>query len=183
MLLAAPGASAVDSERATRVREIRDELLRADAAAAEQRIEDASALYSRARAGAIELSESNLLLARALDGLGDVERCGGRFDEATEYYDRSAAMFASLLGERQPRLATTLHNLGLTQLALGRVADGRRSLEHALEIYESTLGPESPQANNTRRALSNAVTAAASARGCPRNARPGPARGPDPGSR
>jgi hypothetical protein len=62
-------------------------------------------------------------------------------------------MWVKLLGENQPRLATTLHNLGTVYIESGRPADAEPHLSRALAIWESTLGPDSPEAANTRRAL------------------------------
>ena len=176
--LTTAGVATAESAHAEVVREIRQVLYRAAAAAAEQRTADAAAFYEQARQRAAALSESNLLLARALDGLADAHRCEGRFEEALELYEESAPMLESLLGSSQPRLATTLHNQGLTYLALGRTDQARDALDRALSIFVATFGDESSLAVNTRRALRDAPTAAASARGCPRRARPAPARDP-----
>jgi tetratricopeptide (TPR) repeat protein len=113
----------------------------------------AAVLYRRAGEEASGLGGANLPLARALDGLADVHRLAGRPADAAELYVRSAAMWETLLGGRQPRLAITLHNLGIVYLAQERGDLAAPHLHRALEIWEATLGPASAQAQETGRAL------------------------------
>ena len=70
---------------------------------------------------------------------------------AAELYLRSIELWEGLLGPRQPRLATSLHNLGAVYLALDRPDLARLHWRRALDIWEATLGPDSPEALNTRR--------------------------------
>lgn len=134
------------------------ERLRATLNEAERELDDghlarAATLYRRAGEEASGLGGANLPLARALDGLADVHRLAGRPADAAELYVRSAAMWETLLGERQPRLAITLHNLGIVYLAQERGDLAAPYLRRALQIWEATLGPASPQALETGRAL------------------------------
>jgi len=119
----------------------------------EGRFEEAGKLFRQVIDGATSLGDPNLPLARAVDGLADVQRLSGRLDEAAGLYLRSSRMWEALLGKRQPRLATTLHNLGLVYVAQGHPDRATPPLRRALAIWEATLGAGSAQAANTRRAL------------------------------
>jgi tetratricopeptide (TPR) repeat protein len=135
------------------VREVRRLL---DAAAEARRAGDpgtARGLYESAAHGAEALGVPNLLLARAVDGLADLDREAGARDRAESGYLRSAAMWETLLGSEQPRLATTLHNLGALRLEIGRLDEAESALERALGIWRRSLGEDSPEAANTRAAL------------------------------
>jgi tetratricopeptide (TPR) repeat protein len=140
-------------KRGPDVKRVRSLLDEAEAALAGRRLEDAAGLFQRALDIATTRRHPNLPLARAIDGLADVHRLQRRFVEAEKLYLRSVEMWAELLGEKQPRLAVTLHNLGVVCIELGRPADAEPHLGRALAIWEATLGPESPEALNTRRAL------------------------------
>ncbi len=128
-------------------------LLAAERGVEEGRYEQAGKLFRQVVHEATSLGDPNLPLARAIDGLADVQRLSGRLDEAAELYLRSSRMWESLLGPRQPRLATTLHNLALVYVAQGQPDTATPLLRRALTIWEATLGAGSPQAANTRRAL------------------------------
>ena len=119
----------------------------------EGRLEEAGKLFRQVADEATGPGRPNLTLARAIDGLADVQRLSGRLDEAADLYVRSSRMWVSLLGERQPRLATTLHNLAMVYVAQGDPDRATPQLRRALAIWEATLGAGSPQAANTRRAL------------------------------
>jgi tetratricopeptide (TPR) repeat protein len=134
-------------------RQLRSRLNAADHALADSRDHEAAELYLQALEVARELGEPNLLLARAVDGLADARRREGRLPEAEQLYRRSSTMWEALLGRRQPRLATTLHNLGVVCAAQGKAGEAEAHFRSALEIWEATLGPSSPEAGNTRRAL------------------------------
>lgn len=152
-LVLGPAVAATDHGIATREvkarLELAEELLREGPSAhARSVLEDAADL-------ALRLGEPNLLRARAVDRLADLDRLEGRFDDAGARYERSAEMWRVLLGEQQPRLAVTLHNLGAVRLAQGRLDDADRAFRAALPIWESTLGADSAEAANTRTALEN----------------------------
>lgn len=139
--------------RAERYAAWRTMLEDADEAVAEGRWEQAEktlvAVVEQARA----LDSPNLVLARAVDRLGDLRRELGRFDEAATLYRESAQLWERLLGGSQPRLAVTLHNLGVVYVHLERYDDARGSLERALEIVERSIGADSVHAQNSRRVL------------------------------
>ena len=87
--------------------------------------------------------------------MADLDRNEERLDDAAAGYRRSAAMWPVLLGEGQPREATTLHNLGSVCLEQGRLDEAEPLLLRALSIWEARLGERSPEAANTRTALTN----------------------------
>lgn len=148
-----PSTVAEAEERGSDVKAVRSLLDDAESALADRRLDEAAALFRRAADIAQERGNRNLPLARAVDGLADVNRLQRRFAEAEKLYLRSMEMWIVLLGEEQPRLATTLHNLGAVYIELGRPAEAEPHLSRALTIWEATLGPDSPEATNTRRAL------------------------------
>jgi tetratricopeptide (TPR) repeat protein len=148
--LALPAAVAA---RAEELRRLRESLTQAEAALRQGRPERAEQLYLEALAAAERDGRPTLLLAQALDGLADVRREGEAWASAEPLYRRSAELLESLLGGRQPRLATTLHNLGVVVLAQGRPAEAAPLFERALSIWDSAFGPDSEPARNTRRAL------------------------------
>ena len=96
------------------------------------------------------IPEPNLALARAVDGLADVRRLEGRLEDAARLYGESSGMWTDLLGEDQPRRATTLHNLGAVLVELGRPAEAVPHLKRALSIWELSFGSDSREARNTR---------------------------------
>jgi tetratricopeptide (TPR) repeat protein len=97
--------------------------------------------------------DRGLLLARALDGLADLRREIGRLQEAGELYLESADLLERVLGSRQPRLALTLHNLGVVYVEQERFDEAEAPLERALLIFEEAMGADSPQAASTRQVL------------------------------
>jgi tetratricopeptide (TPR) repeat protein len=100
-----------------------------------------------------EAGDGGLLLARALDGLADLRQETGRPREAGELYLESAELLERVLGPRQPRLALTLHNLGVVYVEQERFDEAEEPLERALFIFEDALGADSPQAKSTRQVL------------------------------
>jgi tetratricopeptide (TPR) repeat protein len=159
LLLAAGGGTVgagmppASRARAERLDVWRVELADAQRALAQGRAEDAARAYSGVLAEARKLGDAGLLAARATDGLADARREQSRFDDAARLYREAAAMWERLLGPRQPRLATTLHQLGVMEWRLGRRDEASRHLSRALAVFESAFGADSPEACNTRRAL------------------------------
>jgi tetratricopeptide (TPR) repeat protein len=137
----------------------RSELDLAERAVAEGRLAAAAEHYERARRASA--ASGGLLLARALDGMADLAALRGDLAAAADGYGRAATIFETALGPNQPRLATTLHNLGVVQARLGRTAPARAALERALAIWDATLGPASTEAVNSRRALALVASAPA----------------------
>jgi tetratricopeptide (TPR) repeat protein len=139
--------------RDPRVGEARSLVERADRARGDGRLEEAESLYLEAVAAIDGATGPTMLLARAVDGLGDLCRAQRRFDAAAGYYVRAAELWEPLLGPEQPRLATTLHNLGVVYLETERLDAAEPALRRALSIWEKSLGAGSDQAELTRRAM------------------------------
>lgn len=81
--------------------------------------------------------DDGILVARAVDGLADVYRERHRFDLARPLYERSAAQWKRLLGPLQPRLAVSLHNLGICYVELARWDAAERVLRQARGIWRA----------------------------------------------
>ncbi len=142
-------------ERAALLDDWRSRIDRAEELAEKDESEQAEAIYRDLLDEAVFKENEGLLVARAADGLADLYRAGGRHAEAAELYRRSAEMWERLLGPRQPRLAVTLHNLGTVCAELGEAEEAKRYLLRAIAIWEESYGVDSPQAENSRRALRN----------------------------
>jgi tetratricopeptide (TPR) repeat protein len=148
--IVAAGIPRSSQPRAERMADWRAKLHAADYALHRERPEEAERLYREVIDDAAKTDEESLLVARAVDGMADLCRAAGRFQEAVEYYRRAAAMWEPLLGPRQPREATTLHNLAVVEAALGEIEAAQAHLLEALDIWEASLGPDSPQARTSR---------------------------------
>lgn len=148
-LAALPRAS---QPRAARMELWRTKIAQAEQAAERQQDGEAEKLYREVLEQAAGDELSGLLAARAVDGLADLCRRQERLPEARELYRRSAGLWERLLGPSQPRLAVTLHNLGVVETNEGEFAAAEEHLRRALAIWEEVYGAESEQAENTRRA-------------------------------
>lgn len=151
LLLVSVTSIAAAGQRGANLERLRASLDEAQDSLESGQLERAETLFRQVRDDSSALGPANLPLARATDGLADVHRRTGRLREAATLYEQSAGLWTTLLGERQPRLATTLHNLGAVRLALERPDLAELPLKRALEIWEATLGPDSEHALNTRR--------------------------------
>lgn len=103
--------------------------------------------------GSRAIDDTSMLLARALDGLGDLRRGEERWSDAERLYLEAAGLWEKYLGPEQPRLAITLHNLGVVHIGQGRYEEARANLGRALAILERALGPDTAQTAATRTAL------------------------------
>lgn len=156
-------ATAAVVDRGPRLERIRGTLSEAERAVADEQFDRAAALYREVRDEAETLDLPNLPLARALDGLADLQQRAGALEQAAEHYGRSAELWESLLGPHQPRLAITLHNLGAVQFTRQRPDLAVPALERALGIWDAAYGADSAQSEATRRILDRARIAAAEA--------------------
>jgi tetratricopeptide (TPR) repeat protein len=68
-------------------------------------------------------------------------------------YLEAAELWEKHLGPEQPRLAITLHNLGVVYTGQERFEEARATLRRALAIIEQTLGADAAQTADTRLAL------------------------------
>jgi Tfp pilus assembly protein PilF len=156
--LAGQALPARSADRDVAVRAIRADLDAGTAALEAGDLRAAEPAFRAALEQARRAAGADLLVARAADGLADVHRESGRHAEAEPLYVEAAALWERALGADQPRLATTLHNLGVTRLHAGRAEDAGGPLRRALGIWERTLGPGSPEAAATRAALARLAT-------------------------
>lgn len=138
--------------RAALMESWRTKIAAAEQAAEAERDAEAERLYREVLDESGASDDAGLLAARAVDGLADLCRKQERLEEAQELYRRAAGLWESLLGPGQPRLAITLHNLGVVETARGEFIAAEGHLQRALEIWEESYGTESEQARNTRRA-------------------------------
>jgi tetratricopeptide (TPR) repeat protein len=154
VLLAAPAVSEVippeSRPHAARMDEWRSMLDAADEALHGDRAQEAERIYTKIIDAAATMKKVNLLVARAVDGMAGLCAEQGRLTEARDYYRRAAEMWDKLLGSRQPRLATTLHNLAVVELALDQPEAARGHVLAALEIWELSFGTNSAQAQQSR---------------------------------
>jgi tetratricopeptide (TPR) repeat protein len=125
----------------------------AEEAVRQERQDEAESAFLDLIEQAANANDEGLLVARAVDGLGDLYRAQGRLPEAARLYERSASMWERLLGPRQPRLAVTYHNLGAVYLSMGDSQSAENRFVRALAIWEAVYGADSSQAGNSRRAL------------------------------
>jgi tetratricopeptide (TPR) repeat protein len=146
LILGGPAGAALPSARGQAVAALRHDLTEAERVLSAGRIDEAQELYEAAVRRAEQISGESLLMARATDGLADARRVAGRAREAEELYLRAVPLWIALLGERQPRLAVTLHNLAAVLVVQGRAPEALPHLRRALAIWETTSGPDSPEA-------------------------------------
>lgn len=139
-------------ERGQDVDRLREQLASAEQALHDGQWAQAETLYADTVDQAERLSQSNLLLGRALDGLAEVRCLQGRGEEAVLLYLRAIKVWESILGPQQPRLAVSLHNLGAVYLQQGKLEEARTALERALAIWELSLGANSREAEEARKA-------------------------------
>ena len=139
--------------RAKRYELWRAQIEKGERAMAEGRWRDAEPSFARVIEESRTIDDRSLLLARALDRLGDLRRRAERWQEAERLYLEAAGLWEKYLGPAQPRLAITLHNLGVVYLGQERYEEARATLLRALAIIEQTLGEEAAQAADTRLAL------------------------------
>ena len=155
LVAGAAGASRVPEEsrkRAARTERWQASLEAAAAAAAVGRASEAESLYREVLEQAASPDGSAMRTAQAADGLADLYRTQGRMAQAAPLYVEAVALWERLLGASQPRLAVTLHNLGVVYTALEDWDAAQRTLDRALAIWEASLGADSVEAGNTRRA-------------------------------
>lgn len=160
-ILAALAAAAVASapageSRAALVGETRAALAAAEEAVAAGDDELARAQLERALDRAAALGPTNLLTARAHDGLGDLHRRARRLERAAEHYHAALAQWERLLGADQPRLAVTALNLGVVLCELERHGEALPLLGRAVRLFEANPGPDSPEAEAARGAYRRA---------------------------
>ena len=132
LTLVVPVAASAPDSRAERLRDWRVTL---DHAAGLDDEQASAALYRSILDEAARLGDQGILVARATDALADLHRRKQRFALAVPLYERSTEMWARLLGPEQPRLAVSLHNLGVRYVELARWEAAERALNAAAAIW------------------------------------------------
>ncbi len=83
----------------------------------------------------------------------------GDHQKARELFVEALAADRAILGQRHPFVGTSLYNLSLVDVRLGRLDDARSEVEQALSIYREGLGESHPMTLNAHRALSRVLAA------------------------
>lgn len=119
-------------------------LVEADRLDAEGFDADATRVLEEALATARDRAPGSLPEARSLDALAEHHLRHGRARDAAALYVESVARLEALLGAEQPRLGTSLYNLGVACFLLDRHDEADAALTRAVAIWERTLGPDHP---------------------------------------
>ncbi|MDH3628575.1 MAG: tetratricopeptide repeat protein [Acidobacteriota bacterium] len=152
-----PILSAASEQRAEAAIEWRATLVEANLALAGGAHDRAEGLLVKLLARPDAAHPSGLLRARASDELADLYRITDRPALAIPHYRNSIESLSRLLGPDQPRVAVSLHNLGVCQGRAGDRAGARKSLDAALEVWRRNDGEQSENYANTVRALQRFV--------------------------
>jgi tetratricopeptide (TPR) repeat protein len=144
-------------ERAERYAQWRTEVEKGEQALAEGRWLEAESAFVNVIEQSRAIDDTSMLFARALDGLGDLRLRDESWSDAERLYLEAERLWKKYLGPDQPRVAITLHNLGVVRIGQGRYEEAQETLRRALSIIERTLGPDSAQAAETRLTLETAT--------------------------
>jgi eukaryotic-like serine/threonine-protein kinase len=101
-------------------------------------LEQTVQLYSAPGAEPVELADSLYELANAHFYAGHYEKSG-------EINERALAMYKQIYGERHPRVAEILINLGAIQLDTGHYAAAEQYDRQALDIVQAWYGKDNPE--------------------------------------
>ncbi len=95
----------------------------------------ALALYQQAEQ-AFVAADDRPRIAHVLAMQGSLLRFQGHYSAAVSYCQRALTLVRGATAREKGTLALAYKNLGLCQLRLGRLAEGRDALEHALHLYK-----------------------------------------------
>jgi len=95
-------------------------------------------LYSAPGAEPVELADSLYELANA-------HFYAGHYEKSEEINERALAMYKQIYGERHPRVAEILINLGAIQLDTGHYAAAEQYDRQALDIVQAWYGKDNPE--------------------------------------
>jgi serine/threonine-protein kinase len=101
-------------------------------------LEQTVQLYSAPGAEPVELADSLYELANA-------HFYAGHYKKSEEINERALAMYKQIYGERHPRVAAILINLGAIQLDTGYYAAAERYDRQALDIVQAWYGKDNPE--------------------------------------
>ena len=69
----------------------------------------------------------------------------GQHDKTLGYYGKALRISLATLGDNHPDTATTLANLGATQIKMGNRTEGKLNIEKANIINKAALGLDHPE--------------------------------------
>ena len=101
-------------------------------------LEQTVQLYSAPGAQPVELADSLYELANA-------HFYAGHYEKSEEINERALAMYKQIYGERHPRVAEILINLGAIQLDTGHYAAAEQFDRRALDIVQAWYGKDNPE--------------------------------------
>jgi eukaryotic-like serine/threonine-protein kinase len=101
-------------------------------------LEQTVQLYSAPGAEPVELADSLYELANA-------HFYAGHYQKSEEINERALAMYKQIYGERHPRVAEILINLGAIQLDTGHYAAAEQYDRQALDIVQAWYGKDNPE--------------------------------------
>src|ERR1700723_1171171 len=101
-------------------------------------LEQTVQLYSAPGAEPVELADSLYELANA-------HFYAGHYEKSEEINQRALAMYKRIYGERHPRVAEILINLGAIQLDTGHYAAAEQFDRQALDIVQAWYGKDNPE--------------------------------------
>src|SRR5580692_6318291 len=101
-------------------------------------LEQTVQLYSAPGAEPVELADSSYELANA-------HFYAGHYEKSEEINERALAMYKQIYGERHPRIAEILINLGAIQLDLGHYPEAEQYDRQALDIVQAWYGKDNPE--------------------------------------
>jgi serine/threonine-protein kinase len=87
----------------------------------------------------------SLELAATLTELANSHFYAGHYDASDAVNRRALSIERQILGERHPKVADSLVNLGATQKERGNYGDAERFYRQALEMTEGWYGPDHPE--------------------------------------
>lgn len=92
-------------------------------------------------------------MASPLNGLGNISRDQGKYEEAKPLYQRALSIREQQLGPEHPETAEIVHCLAQFWEMQGNLEEARICYSRALAIREQALGTQHPKTAETRSRL------------------------------
>jgi tetratricopeptide (TPR) repeat protein len=99
--------------------------------------------------------QDDIVMLRAIHGLGDLFVDQGKLDEAEEMYRRALAGKEKALGTDHTSTLSTVNNLGLLYADQGKLNEAEEMYRRALAGYERRLGLEHARCRRLRKTLAS----------------------------
>jgi tetratricopeptide (TPR) repeat protein len=87
-------------------------------------------------------NDNQLMAAYADNNLGTLYQSLLKFDESEKFLKRAYDIRRGSLGSKDPLTVATLHNLALTLIEEGRLAEGEEKMREVIQARKELLGPE-----------------------------------------